>query len=485
MAVNLQRSITRIKDADDFSGISDGFILQKAADAVIGVDPTTLGSFPKFADDTARNQNTPRSTGILGVQLNTGNIYISTGTSAGNWQLIALSIDQITGLAAALSNLSPKVGGTDIVTVGVVTGGTWNAGIVDVAHGGTGQASFLSGSLLKGAGTAGLDVATDGTDYMSPLQIVTQSAIFGADTGVANAYVIATNHSFSFSSGSRHKISTKAAHSNTGASTINLNGRGAVAIKKYGTVDLISGDILAGGLYEFVYDGASYQLLNPSTEANPAGIVGRTLVDSLPRVSIDWGNRSLLDLGENKTVDWGNFGLFAGGVKTIDWAAGWLMAGDVMAVVWTSYLLMDAASGTSLNWNLRQLVDSGGVVTVDWSLMNLSNPLGSVTVDWNACVLFNNSHQTVLDWSNLILYDGDGNQSLSWEGRTLVDSSSLISIDWGSRLLYDATGTTNINFNAPRQPGGELVASTTLYGTNEADMLQKAFDCLRTFGLLD
>lgn len=56
------------------------------------------------------------------------------------------------------------------------------------------------------------------------------------------------------------------AHNNTGAATINVDGVGAVAIKKYGTYDLDADDIVAGGMFKMEFDGTAFQLINPATE---------------------------------------------------------------------------------------------------------------------------------------------------------------------------------------------------------------------------
>lgn len=51
-------------------------------------------------------------------------------------------------------------------------------------------------------------------------------------------------------------------NSNTGPSTLSLNGIGNIPIKKNGGVDnLSSGDIIAGGIYNLVYDGSVFQIV--------------------------------------------------------------------------------------------------------------------------------------------------------------------------------------------------------------------------------
>lgn len=61
---------------------------------------------------------------------------------------------------------------------------------------------------------------------------------------------------------------------NTGASTLNINALGAVAIKKNGNTDVATGDILANKMAIVVFDGTNFQLLSefpPSSLALPTG----------------------------------------------------------------------------------------------------------------------------------------------------------------------------------------------------------------------
>lgn len=55
------------------------------------------------------------------------------------------------------------------------------------------------------------------------------------------------------------RLRVKFTNANTGASTININGLGAIAIKKSVTTALAAGDILAGGIYDLTYDGTNFQ----------------------------------------------------------------------------------------------------------------------------------------------------------------------------------------------------------------------------------
>lgn len=48
---------------------------------------------------------------------------------------------------------------------------------------------------------------------------------------------------------------------NTGSSTINIDGVGAVTMYKFGTTPLAAGDLPAGGIVEIVYDGTNFQVI--------------------------------------------------------------------------------------------------------------------------------------------------------------------------------------------------------------------------------
>lgn len=56
---------------------------------------------------------------------------------------------------------------------------------------------------------------------------------------------------------------------NTGATTVNVNALGAKTIKKFGSTDLVAGDIAAGQLVELIYDGTNFQMVSPWTSLVP------------------------------------------------------------------------------------------------------------------------------------------------------------------------------------------------------------------------
>lgn len=90
---------------------------------------------------------------------------------------------------------------------------------------------------------------------------------YTVDTGTANAYVIAPSPAITaYVAGERFTF--KATNANSGASTINVNSLGVKTIFKNVGTALVTGDILANSIYNVVYDGTNFQILNPSASAS-------------------------------------------------------------------------------------------------------------------------------------------------------------------------------------------------------------------------
>lgn len=112
-------------------------------------------------------------------------------------------------------------------------------------------------------------------------------ALMAAAKGFANQITAAktsggSSNAYTFTSDSVAAITTLAAgrrltfvanHTNTGASTLNVDGIGATAIRKGGANSaLVANDIVSGGVYDVVYNGTYWTLLNPETGQTAAGM---------------------------------------------------------------------------------------------------------------------------------------------------------------------------------------------------------------------
>ena len=153
----------------------------------------------------------------------------------------------------------------------------------------------FSGTGGKTAKDGGLSLDTDGTlSADSDSRIASQKAVktyvdagigagptkagiqdesytYAADTGAANAYVV-TLSPVPASLVAGLEVAFKAANTNTGASTLNVNSLGATPIKKLdGATALTSGDIVAGQIVTVVYDGTNFQMQSPGAAASGGG----------------------------------------------------------------------------------------------------------------------------------------------------------------------------------------------------------------------
>jgi len=114
------------------------------------------------------------------------------------------------------------------------------------------------GDPLKNFSEA-IDTATTTAFTTIDAQLLTDSNKYAVDSGAADAYVVTLSPAITaYSAG--HTFRFKATNTNTGASTINVNGLGAKDIKTKGIADPAAGTILANGVYQLTYDGTQYQI---------------------------------------------------------------------------------------------------------------------------------------------------------------------------------------------------------------------------------
>jgi hypothetical protein len=116
----------------------------------------------------------------------------------------------------------------------------------------------VSGSPVTGAG------AFTVTGGVTKSGVQQEAYTYAADTGTANAYAVALTPAPTLVAGSAGSF--LAAHANTGASTLAINGGTAIAITKNGnSTALASGDIAANQIIDWTYDGSVIQILVPGS----------------------------------------------------------------------------------------------------------------------------------------------------------------------------------------------------------------------------
>lgn len=90
------------------------------------------------------------------------------------------------------------------------------------------------------------------------------------DTGAVNTYAVtlAAGITFTLSAGLQFQI--KIANTNSGASTLAINGGAAKSIKWQDGSALAAGALVSGGIYSMMYDGTNYQLLSGINLVSPS-----------------------------------------------------------------------------------------------------------------------------------------------------------------------------------------------------------------------
>jgi hypothetical protein len=99
---------------------------------------------------------------------------------------------------------------------------------------------------------------------------VNEQCSFYSDTGAADAYIITPSPAITaYVEG--QIFTFKAVNANTGASTINVNAKGAKTIKKNYNEDLLANDIRAGQVVKIVYDGTNFQMISNNNDVIETG----------------------------------------------------------------------------------------------------------------------------------------------------------------------------------------------------------------------
>lgn len=133
------------------------------------------------------------------------------------------------------------------------------------------MAAVIGQLIADATGQNAVDDGTIATLEANLARVIRGAAAYAADTGSANAYAIALAPApASLVAGMAVRF--LAGNTNTGASTLNVNGLGAKALTLRGSVALLAGDIQAGAMVEVKYDGTQWQVQNPATLSRVIGV---------------------------------------------------------------------------------------------------------------------------------------------------------------------------------------------------------------------
>jgi len=111
---------------------------------------------------------------------------------------------------------------------------------------------------------------------------------YAVDSVGTDSYAITVSTMTTYTSGQTFKF--KAGTANTGACTLNINGLGAKTIKKAGSLDLDTGDIVANQIVEVTYDGTNMQMVSPNNVRKfSTGIASKNVADASTTQNIAHG----------------------------------------------------------------------------------------------------------------------------------------------------------------------------------------------------
>lgn len=195
------------------------------------------------------------SAGATSVNLAAGTGALFPNPATGQYFVLTF-VSQSSATIYEIVNVTARSGDTLTIVRGQegTTALAWNAG--DTA------ANYWS------AGSAGAMVQV--------AQLQQQAGNYAADTGAANAYsVVLSPVPASLASIVGTPIRVKIANTNTGASTLNVNGLGATVITNAAGNSVLAGQLVAGRVVTFVFDGNTFEL-------NDTVGVGGVLTGSLP-----------------------------------------------------------------------------------------------------------------------------------------------------------------------------------------------------------
>jgi hypothetical protein len=223
------------------------------------------------------NSTTPGSVNVdvQEVQLTAGTGIDITGTYpsftiANTSPSSGGTVTAVTGTApiASSGGATPDISITqaDSTTDGYLSSADWNTfdGKQDALTAGTGI--DLTGNIVTNTApdqivsiTGGTDITVSGTYPSFTIDSTATGGMQGGQASGTDTYTVSIAGVTAYNLNDAYAIGFT--NANTGASTININGLGAVNIAKNNTVPIIGGDIAANQQFVAIYDGTNFQIL--------------------------------------------------------------------------------------------------------------------------------------------------------------------------------------------------------------------------------
>jgi hypothetical protein len=180
------------------------------------------------------------------------------------------TVTAVTGIApiASSGGNTPDISipQADTTTDGYLSSADWNTfdGKQDALTAGTGI--DLTGNIVTNTApdqivsiTGGTDITVSGTYPSFTIDSTATGGMQGGQATGTDTYAVTIAGVTAYNLNDAYAIGFT--NANTGASTLNINGLGAINIAKNNTVPIIGGDIAANQQFVAIYDGTNFQIL--------------------------------------------------------------------------------------------------------------------------------------------------------------------------------------------------------------------------------
>lgn len=435
------------------------------ANLINGVVLSSLGTGLLYNTTTTGVPSIATSTNVINLWSGcTGSNYLQSNgacsTPAGAGTVTSFSV---TSVPSWLTSAVATPTSTPALTLSATTGQTSHQVIGTCGSATTfGPCALVSGDLptISGANFANFTAHqffgnnTGSTTTASASLIGTSDVspnMYAADSGSANAYVACPTPSVTaLANGASVRFTTT--HPNTTTSTINVCSLGIKNITKNGATALVSGDILAAGMYEAVYDGTQWQLQNPSTSSGGSGAtMASQLGDFTPTITTP---NTVLTIGANCSASTPCNILLKDGVSgpnVISFTSS--ATATISAGSPTAYIYVDSVGVLSVGVATGTVVCSGCTTTAVAAFPAGSTPIWTWTSSAGAWVV------------------GGGADKRGWLGNTPDTNPGTCLTGSGNTLNFDPTCAatlTNSNVTMPVTNAGSTGTTVNYLATINA-----------------
>lgn len=264
-------------------------IVRQDQTATIAGDLAANSLFTVVYDGTTNFVLQGASAGVTATQLQQqqGN----AGTDSGTANVLVVTLSPAPASLAAMADAPVRILKSGAANTGAATLALNGFSATPIVWGdgsALGAGDLPAGSLFTVLYDGTTNFVMQSVAFVPPMfaDIQAQTGNYVADEGtVANTYIANLSPALTAAIVGA-PICVKIAHTNTGASTLNVNGLGAVAIHDAFGAALTANALRAGMIAEFRYDGSAYQLVVP---AFPATVSSNGLFVFPGGVWVQWG----------------------------------------------------------------------------------------------------------------------------------------------------------------------------------------------------